>query len=857
MDLFQQQSEIDLQSHTPVMRQYLQIKSQHPHTLLFYRMGDFYELFYEDAVKAAQLLDITLTSRGRSAGECIPMAGVPYHAADNYLAKLVRLGESVVICEQMESTSQKGPIAREVTRIITPGTVSDAALLDEHRDNILMSIYQDKKRIGIAYIDITQGQFQITEVDESALFSEITRIQPVEILHSENHTCGDLTSLVKSVNARPSWEFETRSARSLLSQQFKVKELEGLGINDFSLAIRAAGALLHYLKYTLRTPLPHIHTIRVERNHSFVHLDDITRQNLELTPRFGKTDNTLLGVLDHTATPMGSRLLLRWIHQPLRDRATLMGRQTAITTLLNNSNLFDLHRILHYVGDLERILARVGLRSAKPRDLSQLRNALEKLPEIREHLKAMTHTRLESLSYILSDFNDTYDLLKKALVEEPPILLRDGGVIAQNYDSELDELRNLSENSHEYLLNLEQREREFTQIPTLKVGYNRIHGYYIEISRAQSKQAPSHYIRRQTLKNAERYIIPELKSFEDKILSSRFRTIEREKMLYEHLLDRLIEVLIPLQQCAAALAELDVLINLAERANSLHWSVPEITETPGIYIKAGRHPIIEQVSTDPFIPNDATLDDTHRMWIITGPNMGGKSTYMRQIALIVILAHTGSYVPAESAKIGLIDRIFTRIGAADDLSSGRSTFMVEMTETANILRNATAQSLVLVDEIGRGTSTLDGLALAHAVAIYLVTHLHAFTLFATHFFELTQLASQWEGVHNAHLDAVEHENKVVFLHTVKEGPANRSYGLHVAELAGLPQPVLQLAKQQLEILESEKTHSREPLSLSLQKSLDIKEIDPILTELDTLNADELTPREALDLIYQWIQSRKK
>ena len=845
----------DFSQHTPMMRQYLRIKKEYPDLLVFYRMGDFYELFYEDAHRAAKLLNITLTTRGQSGGQAIPMAGVPYHSVDNYLTKLIRLGESVVICEQIgDPTTTKGPVTREVTRIITPGTASDEILLEEHRDNILMVVHQRKNIFGIATLDITSGRFLIQEVaTETELLAEIERISPAELLINEEM---QIESLKVEVKRHPPWEFDHDTATTLLCQQFQTQGLDGFGVTHLPVAIGAAGCLLQYTKYTQRTALPHIHSIQAEQNEESILMDASTRRNLELINNLQSEEiHSLAWVLDRTATPMGRRLLRRWINRPLRDQAILQKRQSAITLILKKKFYAELWKNIHPIGDLERIIARVALRSVRPRDLMQLRQALSLIPTLHQQLIFLSASELlEQIKNRLGRFDDLFQLLQDAIVENPPVVIRDGSVIAQGFDSTLDELRNLNRNTHQFLLDLEQRERERTKINTLKVGYNRIHGYYIEISRAQAKEVPSEYIRRQTLKNVERYIIAELKNFEDKVLSSRSRALAREKELYEQLLDVLIEKLIPLQQCAMAITELDVLNNLAERADTLNYCAPQFCDEPVIHIEAGRHPVVENVMPDPFMPNDTCLDDKRRMLIITGPNMGGKSTYMRQTALIVLLAYIGSFVPAKSCRVGPIDRIFTRIGAADDLASGRSTFMVEMTETATILHNATERSLVLMDEVGRGTSTFDGLSLAYACASYIATQLKAFTLFATHYFELTGLAEIFPAVRNVHLDAVEHQEKIVFLHALKEGPASKSYGLHVAQLAGIPRTVIHQARQKLEELENS-TRGEKHL-MPQQNELFLSE-NSLLMEINKINPDNLTPKQALDILYYLIELRQK
>ncbi len=792
-----------LSAHTPVMQQYLRLKAQYPDMLLFYRMGDFYELFYADAEKAAQLLNITLTSRGQSAGKSIPMAGVPYHALESYLAKLVQLGESVALCEQIgDPAASKGPVERQVTRIITPGTVSDEALLDERNDNLLLALCHERNCFGMAYLDITSGRFAILEVQgEDALLAELERLQPAEVLFSEDLSL-TLHLPERRLRRRPPWEFDLDTAVRLLIQQFQTQDLSAYGCEHCTLALCAAGGLLHYVQYTQRAALPHIVGLTVEHREETLILDASAQKNLELvTNLVGGKEHTLIEILDNTVTSMGSRLLRRWLIRPLRDPQVLLARQGAIAELQNEARNHALFTILRGIGDMERILARIALKSARPRDLLQFREALRRLPEVRHSLKSCGQPRLQVLANQLGEYPQLFMLLQQALVDNPPALLREGGVIAAGYDAELDEYRQLSEHSDQFLLDLEQRERQRTGITHLKVGYNRIHGFFIEISRGQSSLAPADYIRRQTLKNAERYVTPELKQFEDKVLSSKARALAREKCLYEALLETLIQSLASFRQTAESLAELDVLNNLAERANQLNLVAPEFSSTPGIHIESGRHLVVEQVTETPFVPNDTELQAQRRMLIITGPNMGGKSTYMRQTALIVLLAYVGSFVPAKRVVVGPVDRIFTRIGASDDLASGRSTFMLEMTETATILHNATAQSLVLMDEVGRGTSTFDGLALAFACADYLAREIRALTLFATHYFELTQLPEQCSEIANVHLQAIEYHDKIVFLHTVNEGAASQSYGLQVAQLAGIPPKVIAKAKEKLLALE--------------------------------------------------------
>lgn len=855
----------DFSSHTPMMQQYLQLKAQNPDILLFYRMGDFYELFYDDAKKAAALLDISLTKRGASAGEPIPMAGVPYHAVEGYLAKLVALGESVAICEQIgDPATSKGPVERKVVRIVTPGTVSDEALLPERQDNLVAAIYEEKGTFALATLDMTSGRFLITELaNKEALSAELQRVKPAEILYPEDFSAATILNNYKGLRRRPVWEFELVTAIQQLNRQFGTQSLAGFGVEKAVVALCAAGCVLHYAQETQRTALPHINSIHLSQNSDTVLLDVATRRNLELTQNLaGGTEATLAAVLDKCVTPMGSRLLKRWIHQPIRDLEKLKKRQDTINTLQKNERIEVLQPLLQNVGDMERILARVALRSARPRDLTRLRSALAQLPELVKNSQNLTAS-LDSLLAQIGDFSELHDLLERAIIETPPQLIRDGGVIAEGYHAELDEWRQLSEGATQYLENLEIREREATGIDTLKIGYNAVHGYYIQISQGQSHKAPIHYVRRQTLKNAERYIIPELKTYEDKVLKSKGAALALEKQLYEELFDLMMPRLGELQLAAMVLSELDVLTNLAERAQSLNYVRPQFSLQRGVNIKGGRHPVVEQMMKDPFIANPVFLNAQRHLLVVTGPNMGGKSTYMRQIALISLMAYIGSFVPAESAEIGAIDRIFTRIGASDDLASGRSTFMVEMTEMANILHQATENSLVLIDEIGRGTSTYDGLSLAWACAEWLAKKTQSLTLFATHYFELTSLPNQLKGVANVHLDAREHNDTIAFMHTVQEGAASKSYGLAVAALAGVPKQVIQLAKQRLAHLEeiSQQTKTaHESLQTDLfELALDEtpvaqnthtqslpSEVEVALADIDP---DELTPRQALDELY--------
>lgn len=845
-------------SHTPMMQQYFGLKQHHPEQLLFYRMGDFYELFFDDAKKAARLLDITLTSRGQSGGQPIPMAGIPYHAAEGYLARLVKLGESVAICEQIgDPATSKGPVERQVVRILTPGTVSDEALLDERRDNLLAALVGSERGFGLATLDINSGRFCVMELAGwETLLGELERLAPAELLIPDDWENNTPIERRRAVRRRAPWEFDRDSAFKLLTQQFGTKDLVGFGCQDLKLGLGAAGALMSYAKETQRTALPHIRALTLERFEDSVIIDSASRRNLEIDCNLaGGRDNTLLDVLDHTATAMGSRLLSRWLNRPLRDAAVLQSRQDSISTLLDQHYHEALQPVLKGIGDIERILARVALRSARPRDMARLRDALATLPSLQEALQPLESPHLRQLAAQVGTYPDLAELLERAVIENPPAVIRDGGVIKPGYDAELDELLNISENAGQYLIDLENRERERTGLSTLKVGYNRVHGYFIELSRGQSAQAPADYIRRQTLKGAERFITPELKTFEDKALSARSRALAREKLLYEALIDRLNEDLAVLQDTASSLAELDVLTTLSERASTLDYCRPQFIEGSQMHIQQGRHPVVEQVLDGPFVANDLLLDPDTRMLIITGPNMGGKSTYMRQTALIVLLAHIGSYVPAQAVELSLVDRIFTRIGSSDDLAGGRSTFMVEMSETANILHNATDASLVLMDEVGRGTSTFDGLSLAWSAAEYL-GQIRAFSLFATHYFELTSLADTDAGVANVHLNATEHNERIVFLHSVLPGPASQSYGLQVAQLAGVPKPVIERARQHLAQLEQQSLNqqSQAPRLASkapLQSDLFASAAHPMVDILRTLKPDELTPLQALELLYKW------
>jgi DNA mismatch repair protein MutS len=856
--------------HTPMMQQYLRLKADHADKLLFYRMGDFYELFHDDAVRVAKLLDITLTQRGASNGQPIKMAGVPYHAVEQYLARLVKMGESVAICEQIgDPATSKGPVERKVVRIVTPGTVTDSALLEEKRDNLLLALHQRNNEVGLAWLNLASGQFTLAEVATKQLPAELERLQPSEILFAENTNAPQFRNAANK--SLPDWHFNRDTAHRALCQQFGTRDLAGFGCEEFNVGLEAAGALLGYAKLTQGQSITHIRSAQVYHADEYVRMDAATRRNLEITQTLrGEPAPTLLSLLDTCATNMGSRLLAHWLHHPLRNRTTLQARLDAVSDLLpspasgrgaGGEGYQAVHEHLKPSVDVERITARIALRSARPRDLSGLRDTLKTLPQLQAILpprplrerageRVETSNLLQSLSDALQADTALVELLQKTLKEEPSSVLREGSVIADGFDPELDELRGIQTNCGDFLLELETRERARTGIDKLKVEYNRVHGFYIEVSFANASKVPDDYRRRQTLKNVERYITPELKAFEDKALSANDRALAREKFLYEQLLDQLAPFIPQLQRIAAAIAELDVLATFAERAATLNFSAPQFADDAQISIKQGRHPVVE-AQVDTFTPNDTTLNDTRRTLLITGPNMGGKSTYMRQVAIIALLAHVGCFVPAQAAVLGEIDQIFTRIGASDDLASGRSTFMVEMTEAANILHNATEKSLVLVDEIGRGTSTFDGLALAYAIARHLLEINRSYTLFATHYFELTRLAEEFTQLANVHLAAIEHQHSIVFLHSVNEGAASQSYGLQVAALAGVPNSVIRSAKKQLVKLE-QNSAAQSPQGDLFTAAPEAPEPEehPLVSALRDLQPDEMSPKEALERIYQ-------
>ena len=843
-------------NHTPMMRQYFALKAQHPDMLLFYRMGDFYELFFEDAEKVSRLLGITLTRRGATNGEQIKMAGVPYHAAEAYLAKLTKMGEAVAICEQIGNpATSKGPVERAVTRILTPGTLTDTALLDETRDNQLLSVFAGDGVLGLARINLASGAFILSEVATGQLAQELQRIAPAEIICADDLKHSAVEQFDCAKKRLSAWQFDLDAAITSLTQQLNTRDLQGFGCAEMPAAISAAGALIEYVKHTQRAALPHVNSLNVEVTSQFIQLDAATRRNLEIDVTLrGETSPTLYSLLNTTQTAMGARLMRHWLHHPLRDRALVAMRHQAVAELIANDQYPSLQVALRAIGDIERMTTRVALNTARPRDLSGLRDSLLQLPLLQAALLGAKAVLLETLGASLQAPREVVQLLTQAIQAEPSTVLREGGVIADGFDAELDELRALQTNHGDFLMQYEAAEKARTGLQNLKVEYNSVHGFYIEISRAQAENAPAEYRRRQTLKNAERFITPELKAFEDKVLSANERALAREKWLYEQILAQLKPFIAALQINSGAVSSLDVLCSFAERAIALHYTQPQFVTEAGIVIQAGRHPVVESIA-HPFVANDVALNPYRQLLLITGPNMGGKSTFMRQVALIVLLAHCGAYVPANVVKIGEIDRIFTRIGASDDLAGGRSTFMVEMTETANILHNATDKSLVLLDEIGRGTSTFDGLSLAWAVAKQLLEKNNSYTLFATHYFELTRIVDEFKQAANVHLDAVEHDGKngkgIVFLHKVEEGAAHMSYGIQVAQLAGIPKSVVAAAKRKLVQLENNQLaqNQHQPDMFSHSQTPEPAAPHPVIAELEAIQPDDLTPKQALELLY--------
>ncbi|MCX7554075.1 DNA mismatch repair protein MutS [Marinicella sp. S1101] len=843
----------DISKHTPMMQQFLKIKADYQEMLLFYRMGDFYELFFDDAIKAAKLLDITLTHRGKTGDNPIPMCGVPYHAVDNYLAKLVKKGLSVAICEQTgDPATSKGPVKREVQKIITPGTVTEEALMDANRENLLLAIHQNSRGYGLAYLDLSNGAFKVQQMDSfNTLEAQLTRLSPSEVLLCENSALAEKLKHLNCIN-RPEWDFDQESAVHTITRLYQLNDLGGFGINESDIFIAAAGALLQYVQHTQKTELKHLQAIQIELLDAYLHIDAQSRKNLEIDHHpDGKDELTLCGFIDQCATAMGSRKIRRWVKQPLRDRSVLNQRLATIQALIESAQVDALQSQLKGIADIERIVTRISLLTARPRDLVALRESLTVVAELKESVDSINGSSLNSIKQALNPHTEIAELLTTAVKENPPVVIRDGGVIADGYDQHLDELRNISNDAGQYMLDFETEQQEISGISGLKVGYNRVHGYFIEVSKLHADKVPEHYIRRQTLKAVERYTTPELKQFEQKVLSSKEKSLAHEKELYIQLLSSFVDQISSLQLLADTVSELDALCNLAERAVTNQFCKPVLSQELNIEIRQGRHPVVETIQDTPFEPNDLVLNDHDKMLIITGPNMGGKSTYMRQSAIIVLMAAIGSYVPAQSAVIGDIDRIFTRIGAGDDLTRGRSTFMVEMSETATILHNATKNSLVLMDEIGRGTSTFDGLSLAHACAVHLANTNQSFCLFATHYFEITELEQQIPSIKNVHLNAVEHQDRIVFLHSVKAGAASKSYGLQVAALAGLPSATLKNAKTYLNQLENqENTH--QPVQFSLFQE-ELNQDSKVEKKLKGIDPDELTAKQALDLIYQLYQ----
>ncbi|MEE9320550.1 MAG: DNA mismatch repair protein MutS [Granulosicoccus sp.] len=877
------------ESHTPMMQQYLGIKAEHPDSLLFYRMGDFYELFYDDARKASELLDITLTARGKSGDNPIPMAGIPYHAADNYLGRLVRQGMSVAICEQTGEVTGKGPVKREVVRVVTPGTLTEESLLAAYDVALLVAVAEHQEQYAIAALELASGELIVTELDSRpALEAEMARLAPAELLLAEG---SDLIRHYShlAVRTRAPWLFDTAAAYKMLTEHFGVRNLSAFACEDRPLVTAAAAVALGYARETQVSQLPQVASMRLISQEDTIVLDPGTRRHLELVESTsGARAHSLLGVIDRTGNVMGARRLRDWLQRPTRKRTEIQLRQSRVKDLMQDERHIDVKLAVGAIHDMERILTRVDLGNVQPRELERLRLSLGKLPELHNALtaalgsEASVAVSLAPFANLIRDPPPTYSLLESAIQENPPVVLRDGGVLATGYDAELDELRSLSSDAGDFLKAMEVREREATGINSLKVGYNRVHGFYIETSRNQTP--PAHYIRRQTLKNSERYITPELKEHEDKVLGAREKSLARERHLYSALLEKIRPELDHLRAIARAIGEIDVLNSFAIAAVELDWCQAELVDEPGLLIEEGRHPVVEALIDEPFVANPLHLDDTRRMLLVTGPNMGGKSTFMRQCALIALLAHTGSYVPARRAVIGPVDRIFTRIGASDDMASGQSTFMVEMTESAHILRNASANSLVLMDEVGRGTSTYDGLSIAWACARHLATINKSLCLFATHYFELTEMAEQHECIENVHLDAIEHEGRIVFMHRIKTGATNRSYGLQVAALAGLPGPALQFANERLASLEAGAHSNRKPVadnqpggrsaeqhppgsvllqdmpenafSVSRKKSSDrppqldlFSSCDVLQRYIDAIDIDQTTPRKALEHLY--------
>jgi DNA mismatch repair protein MutS len=847
---------IDLAGHTPMMQQYLRIKAEYPSTLVFYRMGDFYELFFDDARKGNRLLDITLTSRGNSAGEPVVMAGVPVHSVESYLAKLIKLGEAVALCEQVgDVATAKGPVERKVVRVVTPGTVTDSELLAEKSDAVLLALCKRGAKFGLAWLALTRGELGLSECTAAELGGWLARLSPAEVLVDREHLPAELQAVPRfAVTPQGAWQFDSALGHRKLCEQLQVASLAGYNAQGLHTAHAAAAALLAYAERTQGRALAHVRRLDVQVASELLDLPPTTQRNLELTQTLrGEAEPTLLSLLDTCRTGMGSRALRHWLLNPHRERTVAQQRHDALAALIgaDNSALRD---ALRGISDVERITARIALRQVRPRELTGLRATLGTLPALRTLIPAQEALLLDMLLEAMHPPPRIAELLGAAIAEEPAVLLRDGGVIAAGHDAELDELRGIASNCDAFLLDLEARERARTGIANLRVQFNKVHGFYIEVTQGQASKVPLDYRRRQTLKNAERFITPELKAFEDKALSAQERSLAREKLLYDELLDALQAHVEALSALARALAQLDALAALAERAKSLDWCRPLFVREPCIEIVAGRHPVVEmrllETGAGNFIANHCRLDARRKMQIITGPNMGGKSTYMRQVALIVLLAAIGSYVPASECRLGPIDAIHTRIGAADDLANAQSTFMLEMTEAAAILNHATEHSLVLMDEIGRGTSTFDGLALAGAVASHLHERNRSFTLFATHYFELTEFPAKHERALNVHVSAAESGDTIVFLHEIQSGPASRSYGVQVARLAGMPSSLVRQARATLEALEAQRSAGQAQIDLFAAPS-PLPEAAPSAVEqaLAAIEPDALSPKGALEALY--------
>ena len=886
----------DFSAHTPMMQQYLRIKAEHPDTLVFYRMGDFYELFFDDARKANRLLDITLTTRGQSAGQPVVMAGVPVHSVESYLARLIKLGEAVAVAEQVgDVATAKGPVERKVVRVVTPGTVTDTELLAERADTLLLALHKQRVKataaapggfvVGLAWLALSCGELGLTECSERDLPGWLARLDPAEVLHESGAPLPvALEGLRAARTPRPAWQFDATLGERRLREQLRVATLAGFQAEGLPAAHAAAAALLAFAEHTQGQALAHVHTLRVARTADLLELPPSTHRNLELTQTLrgesGPGAPTLLSLLDTCRTGMGSRLLRHWLTHPARARDEASQRHAAIAALtagdadtppgLAGTRGFEPPRdALRGVADVERITARIALRQVRPRELSGLRATLAVLPALAACTPCTPCTpsggaTAPLLARLHAAFVPDPALARElaTIAEEPAVQLRDGGVIAAGIDAELDELRHINAHGDAFLVELEARERARTGIPNLRVQFNKVHGFYIEVTGSHLDKVPTNYQRRQTLKSAERFITPELKAFEDKALAAEERALAREKWLYEQLLDRLQAHLPALAALARALATLDALAALAERATTLDWCRPEFVGHPCIDIDSGRHPVVEARLAQgggaggggegtPFIPNHCRLDAKTRMLVVTGPNMGGKSTFMRQVALIVLLAAMGSYVPATRCRLGPIDAIHTRIGAADDLANAQSTFMLEMTEAAAIVHGATDQSLVLMDEIGRGTSTFDGLALAAAIATHLHDRNRAFTLFATHYFELTEFPATHERAINVHVGAVESGHDVVFLHQIEPGPASRSYGVQVARLAGMPAALIRQARATLEALEDKARAGVAQVDLfAPPPAAPTPEPSALERALAAVDPDRLSPREALEALYR-------